>query len=149
MVMLKMILLTMINSTRYVLSELVSIDVSIFSVNVFSRAQPEDKIKIVTTLQHLGNVSAMTGDGVNDAPALQAADIGIAMGKMNCASGLNFTPGIAGTDVAKGAADMVLLDDNFSTITSAIEEGNLHLSIFHAPQEDVYTLIFKNLSPSF
>merc|ERR1719337_73227 len=88
------------------------IDALTKNARVFARAQPEDKLQIVHSLQRQGLVCAMTGDGVNDAPALKASDIGVAMG-------------IQGTEVAKGASDVILTDDNFCSIVGAVEKGRI------------------------
>lgn len=99
-------------------------------LSIFARVSPEHKVRIVKAIQANGNVSSMTGDGVNDAPSLKAADVGVAMG-------------ITGTDVAKGAADIILQDDKFTTIEKAVKEGR---NIYENVKKSILFALSSNVS---
>ncbi|MEI5994646.1 calcium-translocating P-type ATPase, PMCA-type [Candidatus Enterococcus mansonii] len=109
------------------------LDSRVKSLSVYARVTPEDKIRIVKSWQRTGAVVAMTGDGVNDAPALKASDVGCAMG-------------ITGTDVAQGAADMILTDDNFATIVDAVAQGR---AVYRNIRKAVNFLLSCNISEIF
>ncbi len=106
------------------------LDAAIANYTVYARVQPEHKVRIVESWKRKGKIVAMTGDGVNDAPSIKAADIGVGMG-------------ITGTDVTKGVADMILADDNFSTIVSAVEEGR---KIYSNIRRSIQFLLSSNIS---
>lgn len=106
------------------------LDEAVKTATVFARVSPADKLRIIQSLKRTGEVAAMTGDGVNDSPALKAADIGVAMG-------------ITGTDVAKEASDMILLDDSFTTIAYAIKEGR---RVYRNIQKVIQFLLVGNIA---
>ena len=106
------------------------LDEAVKTTTVFARVSPADKLRIIQSLKRIGEVAAMTGDGVNDSPALKAADIGVAMG-------------VTGTDVAKDASDMILLDDSFTTIAYAIKEGR---RVYRNIQKVIQFLLVGNIA---